>query len=534
MPSHRNASRASIFVGAGYPVLAFAFVEGFEHYHQFTDSPEHLDARSLAHSGSLALTLAREFGNAKRLPVASVDAVYFEIFGRRLLTYPTSFAKLLGTVIALAWLALNRRELTARRVTGRGIARGAQLQLFAVGMALIVPVMLHLLRSLIASPQSLVRNSPAFGWADFLVVAALNLLFYGVGWRRFTVRELVLGGLCVPALLSVLLGWLVPDASAPWQWVTATMLLVWTAEPALSPQRQASRIAWLYWPLFVAVLLFCPLVSSAIAAAGPLLMPIPMLIAATLMGIFLPTLMHKELGRLHLVSGAVGIVGFALMVSIALWPGTVRTNSHDQALVYAYDSDTKLARFASEILNNEGEANPRLHRDSVTQPLLGFSSSGEPWQQMAAPSYPLQPAQVAVRQLPSANPQKLVEIRVMSSEPTRCLRLWQQAGLAVKTLSVDHKPVAQFVRFSPEFDELGMQLFAGLRGHRGWNLRYCGLGAEPLVIELQVSRQPGVKLRLVEERESFPEPIRQLSPNTLVSEINAGTQETWVGRDIVL
>ncbi len=529
-----NDTDASIFVRAGYSVLAFAFVEGVEHYHRYTDSLENLDSRSLAHCGAIALSLAREMGQAEHLLKPTSDAVYFTLFGRFLIDYPTLLAKLLGSLVALGWIELVRRELSARRITDSGILRGAKLQVLSVAIALVVPVMLHLLRMLMIDRTCLIRNAAGFGCADCLVVTALNLLFYGSALRQITVRELVLGGLSLSALLSVLLGWVFPDASLPWQWITAISLIVWRLEPSILPHRYLARIAWLHLPLFVAILLFGPIVSSAVAAAGPNLMPIALIMAATTTGLLLPTLLQQEFRQLYLVSGSFGLLGFAAMLAITVYSYASQARNHEDSLIYTVDTAGKTARYASEGLTNDAWVSKFIPQNAVARPLLGFSSTPEPWRQITAPLYPLEAPQVAVRELPSFGPERHVELRISSVKPG-CIKLWQTTGPALKTHRVNDKPVEQFVRFSPEFDELGLQLFSGMRfGHR-WNHHHCDSGTEPLVIQLLVPRQQSITLRLVEERESFPEPmLRQLSPRPPGFVPSPNSDETWIGQDITL
>ena len=530
-----NDTDASIFSRAGYSVLGFAFVEGLENYHQYTDSLENLDSRSLAHCGNLALSIAKNLGQASQLPRAISDAVYFDMAGRLLIYYPTGLARLFGALVAISWLVLLRRELRARRVTPNGVTRGVKLQLLAVAIALVVPVMLLLLRILMVDATCLLKNAPAYGWADFLVVTALNLLFYGSAIRQITLRELVIGGLSLSAMLSLLLGWFFPDASAPWQLITIVSLIVWRFEPLISSDRAMTKLAWQHLPLFFAALILGPVVMTAVSAASPSLMPIPLIIAATVAGLFLPTLLQREFPKLYLVSGTAGVVGFAWMLAVTLYTNTSRAGVRQDSLIYTYDADTRTAHYASLINGKDAWIEKWVKGETPASSLRGFSLGSEAWRQAMAPSYPLQPSRVSVQDLTASPPWRLVEVRIDPSESLRCVRLWQISGPAVTALGVNHKPVEPFVRYSPEFDELGMQIFAGQRAGHVWNLRHCGLGSAPIFVKLQVQGQPGIKLRLVEQRESLPEPmLHQMTPRPSGYVPGQESDETWIGQDIVL
>jgi hypothetical protein len=142
---------------------------------------------------------------------------------------------------------------------------------------------------------------------------------------------------------------------------------------------------------------------------------------------------------------------------------------------------------------------------------------------------------VSIKDLSKSGSQRLVELKIKSVDAARCFRLWQTEGPALKTHSINNKPVEQFARFSQEFDEMGMQLLSGMRTRASWRLHHCGQSDVPLILQLQVPFGAAVKLRLVEERESFPEPIlHQLAPRPTGLVPGPNSDETWVGQDIEL
>ena len=530
-----NDSDASLFIQAGYPVLAFAFVEGLEHYHRYSDSAENLDARSLAHCGIQALAMARYFAELGELPQPKYDSVYFDVMGRFVVHYPGLIANLLGTLCALGWLLLVRRELAAKRCTMRGIARGAKLQVIVLGLALVVPTMLHLLRSLMIDEGWLVRHAATYGLSDLLVVAALNLLFYTGANRQSSPRGLLLGGLSLSVLLALVLGWLVPQASAPWQWISACTLLVWRFEPLAVSQRPSLSIAWHHLPLAFAVALLGPVVNTALGAAGPALMAIPLLLAMSVTGLFLPTMLPRASKHLAQGAFATAAVGFALMLVVTLLPREVRSQPAETSLIYAVDAETRTAVYASTDIQSNAWTEQWIPPGSARQPLLEFTPALGIWRQaQAQPHLPAVP-QVSVVDLQSDGQHRLVELRLASSSETRCVKLWQPQGEPVRVISVNQQPVMQFVRFSPRIDELGMQVLGGVREQRVWALNYCGLVEEPLVLRLQLSKGQSARLRLVTESMSLPEPglhPKKSRPPNIVP--GRQSDVTWVGRDVVL
>jgi hypothetical protein len=76
-----NDSDATLFKRAGIPTFAFAYVDDVYEYHQYTDSLDAMDLRSLQHDGDYALPLARYFGD-QALPLPPEPAVtYFDLLG---------------------------------------------------------------------------------------------------------------------------------------------------------------------------------------------------------------------------------------------------------------------------------------------------------------------------------------------------------------------------------------------------------------------------------------------------------------------
>ncbi|MFT5284395.1 MAG: hypothetical protein ACI8TQ_000551 [Planctomycetota bacterium] len=87
-----NDTDYSCFRERGVPGLNFAICCGSTVYHQATDLPEHLSLNSLAHQGSMALSLVRLFGALDCRDRVEPDAIFFNLPGGPLLAWPSSSA----------------------------------------------------------------------------------------------------------------------------------------------------------------------------------------------------------------------------------------------------------------------------------------------------------------------------------------------------------------------------------------------------------------------------------------------------------
>ncbi len=120
-----NNSDLTVFKEAGWQGMNFAHIDGLTHYHTQLDSLENVDARTVQHHGSSALTLSRYFGAAVPEAKPVGDAIYFLMhLGSLLVRYPEwlawpfSFGVLL-LFAGVTWLGFRRKKLT-----GRGVALG--------------------------------------------------------------------------------------------------------------------------------------------------------------------------------------------------------------------------------------------------------------------------------------------------------------------------------------------------------------------------------------------------------------------------
>ena len=133
-----NDTDFSVFRREGRAGLNFAWAEGAARYHTPLDNLAHLDRDSLQHHGNNALALARELGTrsdaitatASGLPERGAhDAVFFNLFGIALTTWPAPWNPIVLALGLVLWLALGARLV--RRSMRAGAAVGAVASVMA-------------------------------------------------------------------------------------------------------------------------------------------------------------------------------------------------------------------------------------------------------------------------------------------------------------------------------------------------------------------------------------------------------------------
>ncbi len=187
-----NTTDFTIFKRAGYAGLNFALFAERRHYHNASDSIEHVDARSLQHQGANALAMARAFGDADLRAAAAPRGVYFNVGRSLLLRYPGLWAILLAGAGVLAWLAMLVVGLRRGTLTLRGLLLGAGTSIVAVVGAAVIG---FAAQRWLADAMN-VRRSPVGVGALYLAASAALVILavtiiYRLTWHRVKPVELI-------------------------------------------------------------------------------------------------------------------------------------------------------------------------------------------------------------------------------------------------------------------------------------------------------------------------------------------------------
>jgi hypothetical protein len=507
-----NDTDAIVFVPAGWSVLSFALAEGLEHYHRFTDTVDELDPASLAHIGCCALAVGRHFANLERLPVRHGQAVYFDLWGRWLVTYTAGWAALLGTLCALGWVLLVLARQRDRSVTRQGLVRGLKTQGWLLALAVVVPLGLDVARRPLVDEFSWIQRTPVVGLGALAVVAGSSVLLYARGLAEAQARELVLGGMAVPALLALLLGWLEPAASALWQWAVLAALVAWALEAP-----RAGRSPWVPSALVaaavgMAALLVVPVVAAAFALSGPILSALPVLMAATNAALMVAPALPARGAAIRRAGLALIAAGVCVVVAVTVFDGIRGPTSRVDSLAYALNADTGAAQYVTEDSTIDPWVGRIIPAQAKAASMPGFFRDPTPRRQTKAEAIELLPPQVRVRPVHHDGRSRTVELWIQAESAASCLELWQTDGPKVENVTANGRTLYPIVRYSPEFDAALFRLFSGDRSTPGQNLLCCGLGDRPLSLVLRVHGAAPARLRLVESSTSLPDSVRRMLP----------------------
>ncbi|MFI9009119.1 M20/M25/M40 family metallo-hydrolase [Actinosynnema sp. NPDC053489] len=329
-----NYSDFTVFQRAGARGLDSAFIEDVRDYHSPYDDVARLDRGSLQHHGETMVGLVRALGD-RDLRAGGGDAVYFDLFSRVLVRYPTWSAVVLAVVTVTALVVLLVLGVRRGRLRWRGVAAVAGVALGAVVVAGASAFGLWALVAAVRPGLAFLALSEPYerGWfvAGFCALGLAVLQAAARVVRRWSSAEVVAGVLVVTAVLLVAATAAVPGAGFLFQW---TLLL---GLPALV----TTRLAFLS-PL-VAAAIFPPLVGTMMVALG-----MPLSAVAVVFGVLAGVLLLPLLpsGSWWPALGAAAVAVALLAVGTARF-GFTADQPRPDALVYVQDTSTGRASWLS-------------------------------------------------------------------------------------------------------------------------------------------------------------------------------------------
>lgn len=120
-------------LAGSYTAYNFAFIGRSGLYHSPLATPARLDQGAVQDMGAQVLELSRALLNSPAMPAPAPDAVFFDLFGRIMLTYP-AWAGWIMLIVAAGALGLSAREQPDLRALGSGAGRMAGLLLVAAAL----------------------------------------------------------------------------------------------------------------------------------------------------------------------------------------------------------------------------------------------------------------------------------------------------------------------------------------------------------------------------------------------------------------
>jgi hypothetical protein len=522
-----NDTDGTVFAEAGIPTLGFALADGLEHYHRYTDDPEHLELRSLQHDGSYALALARDLGDSERPTLASSDQAYFDVFGAALCHYSLTSARLLSGATVAGVVALLIAGLRRGRARAGAIVSGVWLWALACLLSLAIPTASRL--TLTQSPDlflAAARYKPFFVAEMALTALALAFVFRRA-LRALRPLEIALGAGCSLTAVLVFVAGVAPAATPPIQWLLAG----WAAFTATAEatRRPSLALAASYASLALPIVFGAATAYSFLVATGETMPAVPALVVGSLSPLFLPLARPPapvsganapRWGRWAAIVLTMVAAGSALAghLFVRYGPGRPRAD----AVSYGLDADAGRARWFTRDATSDGFVDSVVPSGAPRSALPELTRSDEPVRAAPARIADLPPARATVLAQTRDGGSQALSVRLEAAPGVRCLRLWRLGGAVPAAVRFDGQPVHDVVRFSPEFDETAVRFLMGDATRRGFHAEHCGPSTGLSVDLAWTAASPDpVELQVEEVIDGLPSPGPQVRPAGLVPSIDS-------------
>jgi len=520
-----NDTDFTVFRGAGISGFNFAYIEGSAYYHTALDRAENIDARSLQHHGSYALALTRHFGGLDLTRTGSGDAVYFDLLGRTLVSYPRRGAVALALFAALAASAVAAYGFRKQLLTPAGSAVGAlAFPLSVVAAAALTGVTLWLIsfaQNVAGRPAAAGRYQQSLYAAGCVALAvAAFCLFYAWLSRRAGGRDLSAGALLWHLVLLCASVVFLPGGSYLLTWpllfgLAALMLMLARGEAEGPTAGGAFALVLCAVP---GVVLLVPVGYEVFAAlgggAGTMAAVLTTLL---LLGLLVPHLSLVKSARVALLPAAAG----AALIVAAVWQTDFdKARPKHNNLFYVLNADARKAVWVSPD-DQPDEWTSRLLTDQARR---GSIAEYAPWSYDGFWSHPSAPATLPgpeLRVLDDRFEQGLRTTRVLVSSPRGAASLFVSVEAEVRGAAVGGKRITAGGRRDPADGR--------------WTLNYWAPPAEGVEVLLETAAPWRLVIRVADKSYGLPDlPVLPQRPDHLTPAPFSDSDSTFVTRTFEL
>ena len=208
-----NDTDFTVFKGAGFAGLNFAYIKGINHYHTPLDNLANIDHRSLQHQGSTALALTRHFGNLNLNSGTHENEVYFDLLNSATISYSEQWVMPLAVVVCLSFVALMAFGFKNKHLTCYGLFVGFMMVPLSVMSIVLILVPIKELLMMAVSPG---ENN--FDPVLFLVITICVLLVVNARFSHVGISNLMASGYLWSLILLALTSLFLKGGSYLFTW----------------------------------------------------------------------------------------------------------------------------------------------------------------------------------------------------------------------------------------------------------------------------------------------------------------------------
>lgn len=338
----------STFKRAGMSGLNFAYIDDVENYHTQHDSVNTIDERSVQHDGSYALSLSRHFGNLNLDNRHAADAIYFDLLGSTLISYPATWAIPLAVLILLLFAGIIIWGIRSRRLTVLGLLLGFFIQILSAAISIGLVTLIWGGITTLHPDFSNRSNANLFMIGFVILTIAITTALYLVANRWTSVINLTAGTLLVWVLLTIASSFYLPGTSylALWPLLFSLVVLAFTLVKEKSDWPSVTWFALFLVCSLPGLILWVPGIYNVFLGLGLRLFVLQITLVALLLGLLVPSLRLFTARRWLLPISAL-VLSLAFLVAGNVVPAYGNSDPRSNTLVYSLDTNTGEALWAS-------------------------------------------------------------------------------------------------------------------------------------------------------------------------------------------
>jgi hypothetical protein len=494
-----NATDAEVYTLCGLPTLSFAFADGFEHYHQGSDTPEHLDDRSVQHQGAYAMAIARRFAfdGPIAAPERARDLVFFDVGGLFVVRYPYFLARAVALALTGLAVVVAVRRVRAHRVRLPTLLIGMAAFIGYVVAAALIGLVVLALVPIAWRPWLVYIHASMLALCASFFVAALLLRASAAIERPEAAELLALAPLGVWVCVACLAGVFAPGVSHLFVWPAAMLV----APYALGVDPQALGTLERFALRIPAVVLMTPVIYTLLVIMGGPGVVLAMVCLALLLGLCAEPLAVLADDR-KLAATLLAAAGLAMGLVMGALIARQRGPAVGNTVAYAIDAATQRALWLS----------PDPQRDAYKQQFLGdhpehrrveaFRSSTLLWTS-EAPRLAAEPPALRLISDTWTTEGRHVVLSLRSPRGARALTCWAASGAPIARWRLDGTAPISLVRFSPALDQRLLELLTGMSDEGRWGMTVSGLPAQGSLLELWTPYTGPLSLRCMDRSDGL-------------------------------
>jgi hypothetical protein len=490
-----NDTDLSTFKRAGMSGLNFAYLDDVQNYHTQHDSLNAIDERSVQHDGSYALSLTRHFGNLNLENPRAADAIYFDLLGSTLISYPTTWAIPLAVLTVLLFAGIMIWGIRSRRLTILGLLLGFFIQILSAAISIGLVTLIWGGVTTLHPDFSTRSNANLFMAAFVILTISITTALYLVAGRWTSVSNLTTGTLLVWLVLAIATSFYLPVISylALWPLLFSLAILAFTLIKEKSEWPSVTWFVLFFVCSLPGLILWAPTIYNVFQGLGLRLFFLQITTVALLLGLLVPSLRLLPARRWLLPISAL-LLSLIFLIAGNVVPAHGNSDPRSDTLVYSLDTNSGEAVWAS--------SNART--DQWTTQFL----SSSPRREVLTDRLPNNKTMFLVNNAPSLGIEndRLEVLDDIVNDGIRTLRLKLISPRKARIMSVFVDPQTEVLSATVGGKRIETAGAANQSNPENWwELTYRAVPKEGFDLTLETKQLAQIKVKLTSQSDGLPE-----------------------------